>query len=116
MLAGPPRQPCLSQLTRRQRLPYAYDDGAAEDLLEPLGLHRVGRRGAGHHPAQEPSRTVYADEASRLERRALTGGLDGDAGLELSAEGTLAVGRLPTRLAQRGGDLVPDLGPQTPRP
>ena len=59
------RQPQRHRFADRQRVAAAHDDDVAQRVFERTGLGRVAGDRADQHRAQEPARTVDADEAHR---------------------------------------------------
>ena len=81
-------QPDLQLLARRCRVVAAYHDDVAEQLVERGAGGRPGRGRAADHAAQEPARTVEAQEPDRLRlpgQGRIVLGPDRDARVQLGA-------------------------------
>ncbi len=100
-------------LARRRRVVAAHDDYVGEQLVEGRRQHCLGRGRPADHSAQEPSRTVEAEEPDRLE---LTWQAvivpDRHLGAQLSPELAVALLAAAARVGDVGSDLVPHLVPQ----
>jgi hypothetical protein len=105
-------QPQLEQVARRHRLLAADHHDLAKHGLERRCRHRVSRGRAREQAAQEPARSVHADEPDRAHPRGWLARLGGDLRDKLDAERALALRDLPARAADLGDDLTTHLVPQ----
>src|SRR5215471_6007742 len=86
------RQPDFQQLARRRRVVAANDHDASEEVVEGAACGRFNGGRTADHAAQEPARTVEAQEPDRLWR--LVGAMlvpDGHPAVQLDARGAITL-------------------------